>query len=321
VKRLLLLLLAAACAAQGERARDGCPSGEVCSPDTPNGLFFLGPPVGDELLGRMMPAPVAAGGTQSIRVLIGPGSTSPPFDDDFEALSSNAALGIDDVDPPDVTVHGLAAGQAFLRIVEPSTGLLYDRLGVEVRPVERAIVRPRAHAVPIADVEFTRDRTIDWVGLAGAEVQLLVILESESGVRLVDESIELSFPGPTTREQWDVLTVRAQDGTFTIRTGDGVTRTAAIRAVAAVEDIVSVPGPTPWTTSEPLPAGGVTLCFRATTGGKLVAGADWSFTSTMFTPSPSLSPNCAAVTGAAGQTGTLTVSASGTTRQFPIGFR
>src|SRR5688572_11558874 len=59
--------LVAACTG-GERASSGeCPAGEICSPETPRGLHFIGNAMSDQLLGSLFgPAATAVGGTQEI---------------------------------------------------------------------------------------------------------------------------------------------------------------------------------------------------------------------------------------------------------------
>jgi len=326
VRRAWLLVVAtAACTGQGDRAVGGCPPFEVCSPDTPNGLGFLGAPLGDQPLGRMGPLPVATGGTQTIRVVTGASSTSPPFDQDFEAVSSDAALGIDSFDPPDVTVHGLHAGEAHLRILDPDNDLLYDRFTVQVRNVARALVRPRDACIATTDRDFTLQRDMPWVTLAGATIDVLVQLEGPSGERLADETMLIGAADGVfalERESWDVVRVRADAaGVVTVRTGDGVDRNGSVTVVSTVEDILSVPavGAAQSTTQAQRP-GAIIFCFRATNGGKLVAGAQWHFAAPAFSVSAAQAPSCTTVTGTAGQTGTLEVTASGTLRQFALTF-
>src|SRR6187402_2643497 len=59
--------MVAACTG-GERANSGeCPAGEVCSPETPRGLHFIGNAMSDQLLGSLFgPAATAVGGTQEV---------------------------------------------------------------------------------------------------------------------------------------------------------------------------------------------------------------------------------------------------------------
>jgi hypothetical protein len=324
VRRAAAALLLAACAGQGERAGGGCPAGELCSPETPDGLFFLGALLGDQPLGRMDPEAVATGGTQTLRLVTGATSSAPPFARDFDAVSSGAALGVDSFAPPDVTVHGLDAGQAYLRIVDPRNGLLFDRLLVEVRDVSRALVRPRTPSIATHDKDFAERSDLDWVALAGSTFEVLVKLEGPSRQRLVDETMLLGAGDGVfalERESWDVLEVRADAaGVVTLRTGDGVARDVAVAVVDVVEDVVAVPAVGAALPAQTQRPGTVNFCFRATHGGRLVAGAEWHFSAPGFTLTPGLAPSCATITGAAGQTGTLEVTASGRLRQFTLTF-
>ena len=102
---LLTILSAAGCALPGERAIGGCPVGEVCSNQTPNGLLFQGAAPGDGFaIGVATPA---KGGTQTINVLLDDTKQTLPFDQPFDAATSDATVAtISFIKPPTVSVRG-----------------------------------------------------------------------------------------------------------------------------------------------------------------------------------------------------------------------
>jgi hypothetical protein len=323
------LLAAAGCALQGDRGRDGCPEDEMCSDATPDGLFFLGSQLADQPLGRMAPLPTAVGGSQRIRVVTGASSGSPAFALPFVAASAGSELAVGSVAPPEVTVLGLAEGETYLRIVEPGTNLLYDRIALRVEPIARAELRPLGHVLPGSDDDFAADPAAAWALLAGGQETIVVRLHDAAGERMADERLSLGVGAGLTamaQESWDTLRVGASspgDRTLVVRGGDNAVRDGVVSVVATVEDIVSVAAAGAAAGTDTPGAAGmdVSYCFRATSGGVLVAGAAFTFTATGgATTRPGAAPNCVVVQSPIPQAVTLTVSAGTVTREFSLAF-
>lgn len=153
---LPVLALSLACLApvDGERAATGdCPAGERCSAATPEGLVFVGQTLFD---GAGLPrlGPIVAGGSLEVG-LERPGDAALPA---FAAETTNAAVilplrGDDFFGPPTesgepsfaVEAHlnlvAATPGEAFLRIVDPTTGELFDRTSFVVVDVDDVRLR------------------------------------------------------------------------------------------------------------------------------------------------------------------------------------
>lgn len=297
------VFLLGACGAYGEWARgEGCPPGEVCSPETPQGLRFESPTLGDtRLFGGSIAAPrLSIGGRSTVRVRSGQGDLFPDFTRPFEARSTTAALGIEKVSPPTVVLRGTGAGGAYLEIAEIETGLLFDRIAVEVAPVARATLRPSGLALWNSDPTFAIDRD-GWALFAGQPADVVVALTSPEGGRLVDE--EMVIEGPGRRWSWDRFSVSAVPAgslELSVRTGP-FRGTARVDSVDHVDDL-SVVGA----------SGG---CFRATLGGRLIVNAPVTFESTA--PLESFGA-CVDVTVARGATVALTVHVAGYSETFAV---
>src|SRR4051794_25451964 len=63
---LVALLALPACTTLGERAGGGCPVGQTCSNQTPDGLEFSADDFGDDWLGNPGVKPIATGGSETI---------------------------------------------------------------------------------------------------------------------------------------------------------------------------------------------------------------------------------------------------------------
>ena len=324
-------LVLAGCTLAGERSGTGsCPPGETCSDKTPNGLALLGTKLGDDPLGPMQPLATAVGGTQQLTVVTGATSGAPTFALPFDATTTSPDLAVTDVAPPKLTVEGLAAGTSDLRLVEPGTQLLYDRLPLAVAAVATVDLRPLVYSVATSDADFAANTGAGWAMLAGGTDDVLVRLGAGDGTRIVDQRMTIAATGSAFASgqmlAWDTLRVRATgagEGTLIVRTGDGATHPQAVPLAAAVDDVLWVsaqdavaPNGTAIVDSAPI------YCFRAVSGTHLVAGATWSYTATFgLTLTTSVARNCVVVTAGAGSTGgTLTVTASGVSRDFTVAF-
>ena len=134
MNRLLVALIAisgplAGCVG-GDRASDDgqCPAGEVCSPETPDGLQFIGSSlVGSFVVGG--PLATAIGGTQEVELDLEPAlGVYTPFDLTFTVDDQGGAgVRFDHQNGNIVTVRGAGSFSNYLRILDPSTNELFDR--------------------------------------------------------------------------------------------------------------------------------------------------------------------------------------------------
>ena len=138
---LASLSLTAGCVTAGERAGSNeCPDGEVCSPNEPRGLYFQGSALADDFLGLVTGVGItAAGGSQTVEVL---NADIHPLAYAFQATLQGGPFTMTDLAPPDVTLGCSAEGSTHLRIIDPSDGLLLDKVEVTSRPVATAEAGP-----------------------------------------------------------------------------------------------------------------------------------------------------------------------------------
>jgi hypothetical protein len=171
------------------------------------------------------------------------------------------------VAPPHVEARGVAAGDALLRILEPKTGQLYDRIDVHAAEVERMVLLPMTLATSLETPHPSRPVVL-W---GGSTAKLVVALEDAAGTRLVDEGLMLEGGQ---RRAWDSIAVDGPTD-FTATTSAGLRLEQRIATTTTIDDIVA------WTAFSPPAA----VCFRALSGGALVVGAPWQLTGPAIDPS------------------------------------
>lgn len=265
MKRILALLAVTGCAAQGDRAQNGCPYDEICAP-LDGGLYFVAAALGDdEVSGDDWAAPhaTALGGHQVVRVLHGPFLSSPPFTRPFDAAMRGTALAIASQQGPDIGVVGAAPGSSYLRILEPGTGDLYNRILLPVAPAARASFRQPA-------LRFDAPRRAgpfpDWVIWAGRDLPLVVAVEAADGTRVVDDDMTVNG---VSGQPWDLVTVRATPGPVTLNVvAGGTPMPATIYATNFATDLV-VNG------ASQAGGGWLKVCFQAIYGGRNIYGAPY----------------------------------------------
>ena len=277
---LLALIVAtsvAGCALPGERnAADGkCPEGEVCSPDTPQGLSFWGPAMFDSFGGG--PSPMVAGGAQ--RITVEDPASSEEGLDAFDAAATGS-LTIGEVTPPDVTVLATEAGEGYLRILEPGTDDLYDRILLQAEAAKDVEMVPATSW--LLDPEIAPD---GWALFAGAPVEIGVRIQGAAN-RLVDESMSLTASGATLSEgpesRWDTASVvpdASGDVLLTAKLGDGTSHPWTYPIAEKVDEVVRIT--TALSSDEDnlvSPSEGRFFCFRAVAGNLAIAGVPWTFT-------------------------------------------
>jgi hypothetical protein len=261
----LLLLLAPACTDLGDRAENGCPIGETCSSQTPEGLEFSGPYFGDAGFFADPGVKVTAvGGTQTVELI--DHATGQPFGGRFEATTTTAALNVADTGAGTVTLAGASPGSGQLEI-RSFSGLLHDRLSVEADGVSSATLVP-------AWTQW-RDTDARWEVWAGATASLVVAIHGAGGARLVDESMEILGAG-VTRDAWDSvrIPVAAEGASLAINTGDVGTIDLTVAATAQIDDFVV----SQLLEGQPHVGDLQSWCFRARHQGADVLFVPWTFT-------------------------------------------
>jgi hypothetical protein len=301
----ILLALSAGCTTEGFRADGGgCPLDEVCSDETPYGLRFAGTRfAGDWLFADPGVKMIAEGGSQTVEVRendIGETPLSRPF----SASMDGSGWSVLATEPPEVQIAAAAEGVGYLRIADPDTDELYDKVDVQSRRVERAELWSNQREVVSDDA--------GWLMHVGEDRQVYVDLRSPGDDRLADESLVIEGDGA--QVAWDVFSIdRAEPGSVTLEavTGGGDRFELVVEFVDAIDGIAVDGEP-----ETELEAGSSTFyCFRAAAGAATVYGMEWSFQAsgvvTLADDPTALADNCAWVeTDEIGQ-GSLLAEAGG----------
>ncbi|MEP7120515.1 MAG: hypothetical protein ABJE95_06390 [Byssovorax sp.] len=320
---LFAVFAATGCALAGDRVGGICPAGEICSDQAPNGLFFLGAATADSFGGGV--AVTAAGGSQTITVLLGSNTDSPPFKDTFSASTSDPTVAtIGSIAPPNVVLSGKADGTTSLRLLESGTDKLLDRVDVQVEAIAKVTVFPRELFLVASD-----DGT-PWALLAGAKAPMIVQLAAANKDRLVDEKLTFApAAGTATQQAWDLFEITAGaagEASFTVKSG-GSSFTPKATIVTKIDGIATSKFYNLLDATGSAEASqDLFVCFVGTSGGVVTAGAEWKFTGSetiAITPqSPGIkgASSCIDFKGTAVGPAKLTVEASGFTKVVDINF-
>jgi hypothetical protein len=229
---------------QGERAKSGeCPVGETCSEATLSGLHFVGNAFWDETqLLRL--GPVLVGGTFDIGIQTVDGEPLPDFAlqaEDPSVFQVERGQGVfgptfegEALYPVDghLRLTGKGAGTTMIRVVDRTTGELFDRIAIEAYEIE--------------DIAITNmdDPDRQYV-LAGCEELLAVRLLAKGGgdeLRAFDQSVQLRAEGTVRAETnfWDCFAYRAPEGRVEVEVevvagGKTFTKALEVRTLAEVE--------------------------------------------------------------------------------------
>lgn len=315
MKRLLALLLIPACTG-GERANTGqCPSGEICSPKTPNGLQFIGADLVDTL-DLVGPSATAVGGTQSVSLQYDRGDGHLiALDLPYQAMSSGSTgVMVTAQSGSVVSVTGLASGSSYLRITDTDGRTLFDRKLLDAGELSTIELVPSTfeHIPPNADLAWAPGTFDIGVALYGS-------VGNQAPERLVDDTMTLDLPGAT-QTHWDTLhVVNAQPGTSTLMVTAGDKPAAPIDIVVTPNADSVMPDEAP----NAVVLNTVTdVCFIAVTGSRTLVGLPWTFTVDGSAGTTGVSPNCAAVKTTK-TTGSVTIVANAggksATLSLPVG--
>jgi hypothetical protein len=213
---LTIALIACMSEVDGERASSGeCPDDEVCSEATSQGLRFIGNAFWDDE--ELLLGPVLVGGTFEIGLRTVDGEPLPDFDievDDGRIFSVERGTGVfgpttqsgKPLVPVDahVVLSAVGKGSTLIRIVDPDTGELFDRLRVEAYEIED---------ISITNMNDPQRRYV----IAGCDEMLAVRLLAKDGdveLRAFDQSVQLRAEGQVRAEPefWDCFNYRAPEG-------------------------------------------------------------------------------------------------------------
>jgi len=192
-------LALAASSTDGQRAGSGwCPEGEQCADDTPAGLEFEGAQV-SWFIGNGVAA-TAVGGRQTVRLT--DKTTGLALELPFLAEATNrSAHAASPADGAQANLSASAEGLGYLRISRVADDYLFDRLTISSRPIATMEARPTiATSWPGFDDGA-------WAVFAGGQTEVAIALYDAEGGWLVDESMQLETPSPSTRTAWDALRI------------------------------------------------------------------------------------------------------------------
>jgi hypothetical protein len=207
----------------GDRATTGdCPAGERCSPDAPEGLTFVGAYLFDSQ-STLRLGPVIVGGRFDLgfRVPEGP-PASGAIAQASEPSLVRAASGTGTFGPIHETtgepiyvvdgftsLEGVAPGRTFIRIVDPATGELYDRLELEVLAIDDI------RLINVGD----RDRDVLHAGESELLGIRLVVHQGTEEIRAIDQSLEFHAEGNVQPElmYWDCFSYEVPTDRTSVR--------------------------------------------------------------------------------------------------------
>ncbi len=261
------LLATTACGGLGTRAREGCPAGEVCNPDTPDGLRFFGASLAGTL--ETAPSPVAIGGHQGIHFQDA-GNSLRPLPVHRVASSNPAVLRADSAGSGIASLTGAAAGSADVRVLDTESRLI-DRISVTVAPIARVeVVAADDLLVALAESD-AHAPVVFGPGAARVGVALL----SAGGSRLVDDEMTITSTASINTPSWDTVeaTLGAADVPLAVHVG-GASFDVVARAAGAIDDLELVSALLNLDMAgQPLVGAGDTVCVILRSGGARVVGA------------------------------------------------
>jgi len=202
------------------------------------------------------------GATDDIELADPDATTTAPFLLPFDAASDDPVLEILGSDRSNVHLRE-ATGVAHLRIVDPSTGELYDRYAYAASPLASAAVIANAGQVTSVNAAMWAQGVALWKGSDTAGIAML----DASANRLIDSTMVVSLAGAT-QTAWDTLklpSLAAGHYAIAVATSSGLARTVDLEIVDRVDSIAVIQ------VDDDL------ACFAATTNGAFVANVPWTF--------------------------------------------
>jgi hypothetical protein len=316
------VLSLAGCALPGQREMSGaCPAGETCSSATPSGLFFSGASLSDGILGTSGVTPVAVGGRETVTASEQGTSQLPPF----TVTASGNEFFVTDAISPSFVLRAEAPGTSLVQLFQSGTSELLDQVDLEAEVISSVTLFPQDLVLLLAEGNAMTSsggtpQPVPFALLAGttSKLPLVVRLHGTGTDRLVDEGITVTSTQAVglSQTKWDLIEISvptsAPQVTFSVQTGSSSFVVSA-PVVDAVDSIVPI-GKLPQVGT----AGSTDLCFTAQSGGALVAGVTWTFSSSsnVTVGTDTIGAGCVQVKGQSAGTATLTATASGFAQTF-----
>lgn len=282
----------------GERNQSGvCPDQEVCSPETEDGLHFLGPTIAEGLLDPGDVKTLATGGTQAISIELSLDGTRSPFDLAYNATIEGTAATIEARQANRLVLHGGAPSEDHLRITDATDGTLFDRIAIRSQAITK-IGLSRTFIDALSGIPA--DNSILYAPGATAYIQL----RGSPGYAVVDDSMQISGPG-ITQIRWDQLQLGGlTPGVHSITVvAGGQTAQVPISIVAGPDRLEFSWGATQLEVGEPR-----IVCYGGFLGTRYVH-VPWSFTVSDADVEASYLEGCVNVT--ARRTGTVVIHVRG----------
>lgn len=245
-----------------------CPGGDTCSAKTPGGLAFTGAQPVSAAFPNGWDSSVynhiLSGGADVIALADANADTAAPFALPFTASTDDPILVIEGANGAVIDLRE-TTGIAHLRIVDPSTGELFDRYAYASSPLARALAIPTT----IGEQEqlnaaIYAQGAAFWHGTTTVGVAML----STANNRLIDTEMTVALDGAT-QTAWDTLKLPASLGAghhaISAATSSGLTQTVDLAIVDHVDSVAV------------LYADADVACFAATTDGAFVVNVPWTF--------------------------------------------
>ena len=221
-------LVACLATEKGDRAATGaCPAGEVCSEATPMGLLFTGQFFFDDEEAVRL-GPVLVGGEFELGLSVHGSGQFPNYEarvDDEQTFTAEVGTGVfgptNDAGEPiynidnHLVLRGVSPGNTRVRIVNPDTGELFDRLTMDVYRLDHIEAR-----------NVRRDGEPLLAGCPNMVGFSLIASNDVDEIRAVDNSISATATGGTMNDEprfWDCQIAtpdeNATEMMFTVRAG------------------------------------------------------------------------------------------------------
>jgi hypothetical protein len=203
------------------------------------------------------------GGADDIAISDANAGTAAPFALPFTASSDDPVLVVEGTTGAVIHLRE-TAGLGHLRIVDPSTGELFDRYAYASAPLARtAMVPPVIGEQDQINEAMYAQGVAFWHGSTTAGVAML----SPYNNRLIDSEMVVTLEGAT-QTAWDTLALpnlAAGHYAVSAATSAGITRTLDLAIVDHVDSVAV------------LYADDNVACFAATTNGAFVVNVPWTF--------------------------------------------
>lgn len=317
----IVLLLAApaliattGCGSVGDRAREGCPSGETCNPETPDGLRFYGTGLGGTF--DNSPAPTAIGGHQAIR-FADARSAATILPEHHVVSSDSTRIVAASTGQRSASLRGIADGSATVRVLDASDRLL-DRITVSASAIAR--VEVLANDDLVFALAPTESRPPVVFGRNATHVT--VALFSAGGARLVDDEMDVTSTVEINTPRWDSVEAAfgVTDVPLTVEAG-GSTFETVVRRAGTIDDFELATWLLPVDMmNSPLVGAGDTLCVIPLSGGARVVGTEQTPTFRVdgTVVSAMMPSTCIALPSGLGTTVSVAVSLGSATRTFSL---